>query len=253
MQETQIRSLVREDVSCQGAANPSRHKYWALPCGAQEPQEEPPQWEACAPQLEKSLAATKTQYSQVNKWLLKNRAKETSQGHPPAPVQVKTEGARLGGGVEGMERGRKGEGSGSGRSSSRSPERDEDPRGESLWLYSWGKDRETARRLLFPGENMNRLSLPSLDWRLLPHLEAAEKQRALQHVRLEQLYNQREEKHGKIVPYRTPGQVRRDQIFYKWSCESSGRKHWTISLSPGKGKGLPKDGSKPRCHKRKDW
>lgn len=38
------------------------------------------------------------------------------------------------------------------------------PRGESLWLYSWGKDRETARRLLFPGENMNRLSLPSLDW-----------------------------------------------------------------------------------------
>ena len=77
-------------------------------------------------------------------------------------MQVKTEGA-VGRRSRRDGKGRKGEGSGSGRSSSRSPERDEDPRGESLWLYSWGKDRETARRLLFPGENMNRLSLPSLD------------------------------------------------------------------------------------------
>ena len=43
-QETQIRSLVREEVSCQGAANPMCHKQWARRSGAREPhQEELPQ------------------------------------------------------------------------------------------------------------------------------------------------------------------------------------------------------------------
>ena len=67
-------------------------------------------------------------------------------------MQVKTEGA-VGRRSRRDGKGRKGEGSG--QSSRRSPERDEDPRGESLCLYSWGKDRDTARHLLFPGEHMN--------------------------------------------------------------------------------------------------
>ena len=56
-------------------------------------------------------------------------------------MQVKIDGAGLGGGVEGMERGRKEEGSGS---SNRSPERDEDPRGEPLWLFL-GQEQENSK------------------------------------------------------------------------------------------------------------
>ena len=59
-------------------------------------------------------------------------------------MQVKIDGAGLGGGVEGMERGRKEEGSGSAGSSSRSPERDEDPRGEPLWLFL-GQEQENSK------------------------------------------------------------------------------------------------------------
>lgn len=90
----------------------------------------------------------------------------------------------------------------------------------------WGKDRETARRLLFPWGKYESTQF-TLTWLTAPGLSILKQQKITgppKHVRLEQPYNQREEKHGKIVPYVPPGQVRRDQIFYKWSCESSGRK-----------------------------
>ena len=71
MQGTQVRALVREDLTCHGAAKPVRHNYWAcalepashnywspratttearVPRARAPPQEKPLQWEACAPQ-----------------------------------------------------------------------------------------------------------------------------------------------------------------------------------------------------------
>ena len=51
MQETRVRALVWEDLTCHGATKPVRHNYWALVPRAHAPQQEkPPQWEARAPQ-----------------------------------------------------------------------------------------------------------------------------------------------------------------------------------------------------------
>ena len=68
MQETRVWSLIWEDPTCQGATKPMCHNYWACAlepgsrnywaheatAEARAPQEKPPQWEACAPQLESS-------------------------------------------------------------------------------------------------------------------------------------------------------------------------------------------------------
>ena len=64
MQGIQVQSLVREDFTCHGSTKPVWHNYWAQllqvlkhrslrACVPQ--QERPPQWEACAPQLESGL------------------------------------------------------------------------------------------------------------------------------------------------------------------------------------------------------
>ena len=80
MQETWVGPLVWNDAIDWAAAKPVCHNYWACalepgngnywsPCtgaGAQQ-QEKPPQREACAPQPEKSRAATKTQHHQSYK------------------------------------------------------------------------------------------------------------------------------------------------------------------------------------------
>ena len=85
-QGTRVRALVREDPTCRGATKPVSHNYWACALepashncwahvpGARAPQqEEPQQWEACAPQQssprsqqprESPHAAMKTQWSQ---------------------------------------------------------------------------------------------------------------------------------------------------------------------------------------------
>ena len=83
MQGTWVQALVWEDPTCQGAAKPVHHKYWACalepashnywarvpqllsPCAttteahaprAHAPQEKPPQWEARAPQRRPNAA-----------------------------------------------------------------------------------------------------------------------------------------------------------------------------------------------------
>ena len=50
MQGTRVRALVWEDPTCQGAAGPVSHNYWACASGACAPQQERPRWwEARAP------------------------------------------------------------------------------------------------------------------------------------------------------------------------------------------------------------
>ena len=60
MQGTRVQALVREDPICRRAAEPMRHNYWTPRATTTEPhvprahapkQEQPPQWEARAPQL----------------------------------------------------------------------------------------------------------------------------------------------------------------------------------------------------------
>jgi len=86
MQETWIWSLGWEDLIYQGANKPMPHKYWArvpqilsLCSGAQElqllkpmhpkacapQQKEPPQWEAWAPQLERSPCSLQLERAQA--------------------------------------------------------------------------------------------------------------------------------------------------------------------------------------------
>ena len=83
----------------------------------------------------KALAATKTQHSQINKYFFKKLSKGDQPGPSPSTHASQDRGCVVGrrSGRDG--KGRKGEGSGSGQSSRRSPERDEDPRGESLGLF----------------------------------------------------------------------------------------------------------------------
>ena len=82
---TRVRYLVWEDSMCLGATKPTHHNYWACALEPEAqvlnpacpracvPQEKPPQWEACALQLESSPcslqlgkrhAAIETQHSQ---------------------------------------------------------------------------------------------------------------------------------------------------------------------------------------------
>ena len=64
MQGTWVQSLVQEDSTFQGAANPLHHNYWnsCAPEPVPPQQEKSLQWEDRTPQLEKSLyMATKTQ------------------------------------------------------------------------------------------------------------------------------------------------------------------------------------------------
>ena len=66
MQGTRVQPLVQEDPTCRGATKPVSHNYWAcalepasrnywarVPRAGAPQQEEPPQWEARSPQLEK--------------------------------------------------------------------------------------------------------------------------------------------------------------------------------------------------------
>ena len=68
MQETQVQTLIWEDLTCRRATEPMHHNYWACALEPREPQlpkpecprahaqqkEKPPQWEAHTPQLKSS-------------------------------------------------------------------------------------------------------------------------------------------------------------------------------------------------------
>ena len=80
---------------------------------ALEPQEEPPQWEACAPQLEKSPRSNQDP-AQPNKQILfffLIEQRRSARAIPQHPCKSRQR-VRLGGGVEGMERVGRGRGVG---------------------------------------------------------------------------------------------------------------------------------------------
>ena len=59
VQGTWVHSLIQKDPSCLGATKSVCHNCWACTPRACSPQEKPPQWEACSPQLEKSPCSNK--------------------------------------------------------------------------------------------------------------------------------------------------------------------------------------------------
>ena len=76
MQETRVRSLIREDLTSLWATKPTHHNYWSL-CALQPGlcDKKPPQWEAhksqlesgpYSLQLEKPIVATNIKHSQIN-------------------------------------------------------------------------------------------------------------------------------------------------------------------------------------------
>ena len=78
MQETWIQSLIQEDPTYCRATKPIHHNYWACALELMLHNEKPQQWEAHAPQLERSSRSPQLEKSpcsskdparpQINKW-----------------------------------------------------------------------------------------------------------------------------------------------------------------------------------------